>query len=140
MKFYPALCGLLLIVGLPACEPDYYEEPIPVVPVDFTINLSDPSFFNLHSQGYVSLNEGIRGIILYKSGSVYRAFERNCTFQPNSACATVTVHPSGQYMHDSCCGSTFDFGGNPIGGPAYRPLYQYQTQISGSFLRIFNDL
>lgn len=129
----------ILFFGLLACEPQIIEDPIPYVPVDFQININDPQFANLNTYGFVYLrNEGVRGIILHRSGNNYRAFEQNCSFNPYDACATVDVHPSGQYMVDTCCSSIFDWSGNPIGGPAIFPLLQYNITINGNFLRIYN--
>ncbi|MFW5700219.1 MAG: hypothetical protein ACOCWM_00890, partial [Cyclobacteriaceae bacterium] len=122
-----------------SCEPQIIEEPIPYVPVDIEVNLNNPQFATLNTYGYAYLNsEGVRGIIIHKSGSSYRAFERNCSFSPYEACATVDVHPSGQYMVDTCCSSIFDWSGQPIGGPAIFPLLEYLTILNGTFLRIYN--
>ena len=123
------------------CEPQFYEEPIPYVPVDFEISLNDPKLADLNIRKYAYINtEGVRGIILYKkSYHEYLAFERNCSFTPTEACATVDVHASGQYMIDTCCGSVFDFNGDPIGGPAYRPLLQYTIAQNGNILHIYNE-
>ncbi|MCK6616983.1 MAG: hypothetical protein L6Q51_05005 [Cyclobacteriaceae bacterium] len=86
-------------------------------------------------------NGGVRGIIVHRvNASTYRAFERNCSFQPNEACATVGVHVSTLFMEDSCCGSTFNFNGDPTGGPAWRPLRQYQTILSGNELTITDEV
>jgi hypothetical protein len=135
---------LIALTGLNSCQQDFYDEPIPQLPVDFEININDPQYHALHTQGFTYVdgkNRGVRGIILYKSSNQsYVAFERTCSFQPTSACATVDVHPSGQYMMDSCCGSIFNWQGNPIAPPAYLPLLQYQTSLSGSYLRIYNHL
>jgi hypothetical protein len=135
---------LIFLTGLSSCEQDYYDEPIPQFPVDFEINVNDPQYHSLHTLGYTYVDgkgRGVRGIILYKnSNQHYTAFERTCSFQPTSACATVDVHPSGQYMADSCCGSIFNWQGNPIGAPAYLPLLKYETSLNGSYLRIFNHL
>lgn len=124
-----------------SCEPQYYEEPIPYVPVDFEISINDPKLADLDIRKYAYINsEGVRGIIIYKkSYHEYLAFERNCSFTPNEACATVDVHSSGQYMIDTCCGSVFDFSGNPIGGPAIRPMMQYHVAQNGNFLHIYNE-
>ncbi|MGK7397951.1 MAG: hypothetical protein ACNS62_25485 [Candidatus Cyclobacteriaceae bacterium M3_2C_046] len=131
----------VLISSFFACEPQIYDDPIPYVPVDFEVNLNDPQFLELNTRNYVYINtEGVRGIILYKQDrGRYLAFERNCSFTPNEACATVDVHTSGLYMMDTCCGSIFDWEGNPTSGPAYRPLLKYNTRISGTYLHIFND-
>lgn len=135
---------LLSINVLVSCEQEYYDDPIPELPVNFEININDPLYSALHTQYYAYIDgkdRGLRGIILYKiSNTQYLAFERTCSFQPNSACATVDVHPTGQYMFDSCCGSIFNWNGDPINPPAYLPLLQYQTSLNGSYLRIFNNL
>lgn len=134
---YSFFCFLLTLIS---CEPQIIEEPIPYVPVDIEVNLSNPQFATLNSFGYAYLNsEGVRGIIIHKSGNRYRAFERNCSFNPYDACATVDVHPSGQYMVDTCCSSIFDWTGQPIGGPAIFPLLEYFTILNGNFLRIYNE-
>jgi len=133
---WSVLVLLLLYVG---CSPDLSDDPIPFSAfADITINLTLPEYSTLSTNGgYKNINGGTRGIIIYRvNSSTYYAFERNCSYQPNQACATTDVHASGLYMADSCCGSTFDFQGNPTGGPAWRPLGRYQTLLSGSTLTI----
>lgn len=69
------------------------------------------------------------------------AYERNCSFRPNEACATVDAHSSGLFMIDSCCNSNFSFtDGSPTGGPAWRPLNRYRTQLSGITLTITDEV
>lgn len=127
-----------------ACEPEMVDDPIPYQPFStITINLNLPEYTSLRTDGgFQYLNDGgVRGIILYrKNSTTYLAFERNCSFQPNDACATVEVHSSTLYMMDACCGSTFDFSGLPTGGPAWRPLRQYQTFLTGSQLTITDEV
>jgi Rieske Fe-S protein len=113
------------------CGPDFVDDPIPVVQFpDFTITISNyPPL--LIDGGSIYRSEGVRGLIIYrKNGSTFLAFERNCTFQPNEPCSTVEVHSSSLYIFDPCCGSTFNFDGNPTGSPASRQLRQYQTSWS----------
>lgn len=140
MKYFKYLI-FLSILSLVSCEPQIIEEPIPYVPVDIEVNLNNPQFITLDTYGYAYLNsEGVRGIIIRRtSNNTYRAYERNCSFAPYDACATVDVHPSGQYMVDTCCSSIFDWNGQPIGGPAIFPLLEYNTILSGTFLRIYNN-
>ena len=116
------------------------EDPIPFVIVNETINLNNLQYLPLKSiGGYVTHNAGVRGLILYReSNSVYRAFERNCPFQPLNACALVEIDDSGLFMQDACCGSRFSFSGFPIEGPSVRPLLEYNTTIDGNFLLITN--
>lgn len=134
-----------LLIGLfAACEPNLSDDQIPYVAFnDIIINLNLPEYINLRTDGgHKEISGGVRGIILYRVNSTtYRAYERNCSFQPNEACATVNVHTSGLFMTDPCCGSNFNFSdGNPSGGPAWRPLVRYRTQLFGTDLTITSDI
>jgi len=134
----------LLLVLFTACTPDRSDDPVPFIPfVDIVINLNLPQYISLRSDGGYSLVDGgVRGIIVYRENSTsYLAYERNCSFRPNEACATVNVHTSGLYMEDPCCSSSFNFSdGNPTGGPAWRPLVRYRTQLSGLTLTISSEV
>jgi hypothetical protein len=118
------------MVFLMACSSEPTDDPVPFLPFpDIVINVNLPEYIALkNTGGYKVINGGVRGLIVYHvNANTYHAFERNCTFRPNEACATVDVHVSGLYMVDSCCGSTFDFSGSPTTGPAWRPLVKYET-------------
>jgi nitrite reductase/ring-hydroxylating ferredoxin subunit len=123
------------------CSQDLSDDNIPPAQFpDIVINLSLPSNIDLASKGgYKEFNDyGVRGIIVYcEEIGVYHAYERNCSYSPNEACATVNVDASKLYMIDPCCGSSFDFAsGEPIGGVAWRPLRKYQAIANGSELII----
>jgi hypothetical protein len=125
------------------CSTDPVDDPIPFQPFpEIIINVNLPENLILRNTGgFKAVNGGVRGIILYRMNTnQYHAFERNCTFRPNEACATVDVHISGLYMNDSCCNSTFDFNGIPTGGPAWRPLRQYRTTFDGNEIRITDEI
>jgi len=126
-----------------ACAPDMGDDAIPVVAFpDIIINTLLPEYASLQSKGYQYINDGgVRGIFLYRvNSSTYYAFERNCSYHPNDACATVDVDASGLFLKDSCCGSTFDLSGNPTGGPAFRPLRKYANFVSGSEITITDQI
>ena len=136
---------IALLLLLVACSTDPVDDPIPIVPFqDIVINLSLPEYFSLQQdKGFKLLNNGgVRGIILYRQSSTsYIAYERNCSLQPNDACATVDVHSSGLFMIDPCCTSSFDFvTGDPTGGPAWRPLRRYRTQYQNNTLTITDEI
>jgi hypothetical protein len=133
-------CVLLLF----NCEPQMVDDPIPLLPFnDIFINLSFPENTALRTDGgFRALSTGgIRGLLVYRiNANQYQVYERNCSYRPNDACANVDVHISGLYMHDSCCNSNFNWtDGTPIGGPAWRPLRRYRTQLSGSLLTITDE-
>jgi len=128
-----------------SCQPDRSDDPIPFVAFSpYLINLSAPEFQPLTiNGGYKEINSiGVRGVIVYRQdASTFLAFERNCTYRPNEACATVNVHSSLLYMEDPCCASTFSFaGGMPTGGIATRALRQYATELVGLQLTITDEI
>ena len=122
------------------CSPDLSDDNIPPVNFpDIVIVLNLPSYSSLMTKGgFKEIGGGVRGIIVYcEDVGKYHAFERNCSYQPNDACATVNIDASKLFMIDPCCGSSFDFStGNPIGGVAWRPLRKYQTIVTGNELTI----
>ena len=135
---------IAVLFVLVACEPDLSDDPIPYIPfTEIIINLSFPEFASLRTDGgYKEINGGVRGIIIYRiNATSYNAFERNCSFHPNDACATVNAHSSGLYLTDPCCGSTFNFSdGNPSGGVAWRPLRRYRIQVNNLTLSITDEI
>lgn len=137
-----ALNFFAILLCTVACDPNLTDDPIPVTSFpDIVINTTLPEYNSLVTKGYQNISGGVRGIILYRLNSAtYYAFERNCSFQPNDACATVEVDASGLYMKDTCCGSTFDFSGNATGAPAFRPLRKYATTTSGSIVTITDEI
>lgn len=138
-KFFKKSLLLLLLIS---CEPDLTDDPIPFLPFP-DINIVLPNYSELGSDGgYIRINDGgVRGIILYrKNATTYLAFERNCSYKPNDACATVDIHASTLFMQDACCGSSFSFEGIPTGGPAWRPLQQYHTSLAGSNVTITDEI
>jgi hypothetical protein len=135
-RIFALFAGPIFLIG--SCSPDLSDSPIPFVPFDdISINLTLPAYSNLLSDGgTVYVDGGVRGIILHRiNSSTYMAFERNCSFQPEDACATVDAQTLD--MKDSCCGSIFSYAdGRPTSGPAWRPLQQYQASLSGNTLTI----
>ncbi len=128
-----------------ACQPNLGDDPIPIVNFpDFVINLTAPEYQPLTiNGGYKEINSiGVRGVIVYRvDASTFHAYERNCTFHPNDACATVNVHSSLLYLVDPCCNSTFSFSsGQPTSGVATRPLRQYAADLSGLQLTITSEI
>lgn len=115
---------------------------VPLVPVEFTINLTLQEYIPLLTiGGYVYDERGYKGIIIYReSNDRYVAIERACAYRPRSAGEIVKVDDSGFFLIDESCGSTFDFQGNPTGAPADQPLLIYNTFLNGDFLTISNRL
>lgn len=135
----------LFVLLLASCSPDLSDDPIPFQPFpEILIDLNLPEYVKLKTNGgNVYLNDGgVRGLILYRLNTeTYFAYERNCSFHPQDACATVDADLSGLYMIDHCCGSTFSYtNGQPTGGIAWRPLRRYATRLDANILKITDEI
>jgi len=109
-----------------------------------TVNLNYPQYQRLKLDGgYVYIEgAGLRGIILYRaSENAYIAYERACPHHPEASCAVVQVDGSTLFMIDHCCKSSFNFSdGQPTGGPAQRPLIRYAVELTGTTLKITDEI
>ncbi len=130
---------ILLVLSL-GCESTIEESGVPNVAVNIEVNLNDIDNVALTQiGGYIYVQGGVRGVIVrHESLNLYRAFDRNCTFNPSVGSAVVAVHSSGFYIEDTSCKSTFDFSGFPTGGPAVFPLKEYSVTLAGDILFIVN--
>ncbi|MEO7991548.1 MAG: hypothetical protein ABI663_18490 [Chryseolinea sp.] len=135
-------CLLFSLTFFSSCAPDLTDDAIPYVQfTNIIINVSTHPSLQLDG-GYEYIGGGVRGIILYrKNGSTYIAYERNSSFHPNEACATVDVDISGLFIIDTCSNSTFSLSnGNPTSGPAITPLRRYVVQLNAFELTITDDI
>jgi nitrite reductase/ring-hydroxylating ferredoxin subunit len=115
---------------------------IPLVAVDLTLYINNPSYSDLHvSGGWAYITGGVKGIILFRSSvDEFIAYERNCTYQPYNNCSIVDVDSTNIFIVDiDCCNSKFSIiDGVPVNGPASQLLKQYSTSYDGNVLRIYN--
>jgi nitrite reductase/ring-hydroxylating ferredoxin subunit len=141
MKIYKVY--LLVLVILASCGREQ-KIPIPYVPVNYTVYLTNPSNDALRVPGghLIIPNQGNLGIILYRvsygDDKDFVAFDLTCSHEPNGSC-TVFVDDSQFYLECPCCGSKFSiFTGFPAEGPARWPLKEYETASNANTVRIFN--
>jgi hypothetical protein len=141
--------GLVLSGLVAACSSKSDAQPqIPYAPVNLSLSLAAQEYAALRfDNGAVTIpangpagNGGVKGVIVVRqSAGIFLAFERNCPYQPYSACATVSLDRNSKlFMRDSCCSSQFDLKGQVTGGPAPLPLKQYSVNAQGNLLSITN--
>lgn len=137
---------VLCCITAVACEPQLTDDPIPLITFNpVVINLGLPEYTSLRLDGGMKSfnNIGVRGVIVYRlNATTFRAYERNCSYHPNEAGSTIDIDASNLFFKDFSCGSQFNLSdGQPTGGPAWRPLRQYHTDVTnGGILTITSDI
>jgi hypothetical protein len=136
---------LVVMMQASSCKPDLTDDAIPYFAFgNIYINLNLPQYTRLKSDGgfYEYDDGGVKGLIIYRENAfTYHVYERNCSYRPNDACATVNVDVSTLFMVDPCCTSRFDFvNGNPTSGVAWRPLRKYFCVVNGTDLTITDEI
>lgn len=119
------------------------QNPVPLVPVDVTIDIQLPSYSNLQGVGgWTYLNGGSRGIIVYRKGiDEFVAFDRHSPADVSGTCP-LPLYPDSQnflQLKDSCNNAVFSlYDGSPVSNSIYG-LRQYATQFNGNnLLRVYN--
>jgi len=113
---------------------------VPSVPVNVTINVLSPEFFDLSVPGgWVYITGGSRGIIVYrKTQDEFIAIERHSSYQPEDNCAVV-VMDDGVILDDPCSDSQWlIMDATIVNGPASMPLRTYETSYQEPYLYINN--
>lgn len=134
---YKASIILLFLLASIGCGKENRPD-IPYIYVDRTLYPNSLDYIAVG--GYKYINEGYRGIVIYRLLSdQFVIFERCCPYDPEVSTARISVDPSGLTCTDSTCMSKFIItDGSPISGPSPFSLMQYRYSYDGETLRIFN--
>ncbi|THF48792.1 hypothetical protein E6C50_13655 [Flavobacterium supellecticarium] len=140
MKKYLFLLFLTAFIG--SCSKDSVvnnNNPyLPNYPVSLTINLNLPAYSSLQfTNGYAYVSgpaAGIRGIILFRTGTGIVAFDRACPNQALSDCSTMDVE--GIEAVCSCDNVKYNLY-TGIGNAQY-PMKQYRVEKTGDIVRVYN--
>ena len=137
MKKIIILVVIMLFLSSCTDSNDYIQD----VYVNIEIPVNQPEYSDLDAIGNsIFITGGVRGIIIYHSNvNDYRAFDRNCSFEPSTQCAYIDSINS-TIASCNCCSSKFliDQNGITANGPALLPLKEYYTSFSGGILKIKN--
>ncbi len=136
--------SFVLLFSIFSCSKDtksIQDHPVPSVPVDLTAYPNDPSYFKVQNVGgWMYVNGGIRGIILYrKSNEEFVALERSSPDDPNNAKDVCMVKSDNFSIRDTLTNSEWRIiDGTVTKGPAKWALRQYGTVYDGNVLRVRN--
>jgi cytochrome b6-f complex iron-sulfur subunit len=100
--------------------------------VDFTLDLTSPTYAALNTNGGSIVKDNI--IIAKTSTGVYAAVTSICSHQQYNPIAFESANAR---FHCPNHGSNFGLDGSVINGPATSALKKYNTQLTGTSLRIY---
>lgn len=132
------LAILIAIFLLAGCKEN--NSVVPLVSVDFSVNINNASYFELTNiTGWVYVTGGSRGIIIYRNNiDQFTALDRHAPYNAEEGCRVFVLEDE-ITLKDECSESSWlILDGSLISGPAEQPLKQYSTQFNGSILRVYN--
>ncbi len=102
--------------------------------VDINMNLPSYSKLLYPSHAVYYAGKGVKGLIIFNTGSGYNAFDAACPNQTPSTCSPMTI--DGIDAVCSCDNKTYSlFSGQ---GSLQYPMKQYRVEVNGNVLRIYN--
>ena len=102
--------------------------------VDINMNLPSYSKLLYPSNAVYYAGKGVKGLIIFNTGSGYNAFDAACPNQTPSTCSPMTI--DGIDAVCSCDTKTYSlFSGQ---GSLQYPMKQYRVEVNGYVLRIYN--
>ena len=138
MKLALYILCTLLIFSTCNTKDDYIQDCY----VNINIDLNLPEFSYLQSPGNsIFIEGGCAGIIIYHGvGDHYKAYDRNCSYEPSLSCSKIDTVDAG-IAYCGCCTSAFSLSnnGNALNSPALLPLKAYNWSLgNNNIIRIFN--
>ena len=119
--------------AMESCSSASNSNPVPApTNVDFTLDINVAPNTALQTPGGSVSNSGV--IVVRVSTSEFTAVSQACTHQGT----TVTYQPTPQNFLCPNHGSKFSTTGSVLLGPATSPLKKYNTELTGTNLRVFS--
>ncbi|ESU29114.1 hypothetical protein FLJC2902T_11530 [Flavobacterium limnosediminis JC2902] len=136
-RFFLILATIVFISCNKDDGPNNNNPYLPNYPVNLQINMSLPAYSSLQfpSNAVYVGGYGVRGIIVFNTGSGYNAFDAACPNQALSNCSTMTV--SGINAVCACDQKQYSLFTGLAAGGQY-PMKQYRTTVNGSVITIYN--
>ena len=134
---------IVLFVSLFSCGDTEYNDLLPNITVDVTINLTLSDYIGLQVPGGYQMTPegaigyGIKGIFIYRSNSRYYAYERACPHKDVDECDPMVF--DGAFLVCPCDNSKFNFlNGGSSTDVSYRAREYHVQVVNTNTLRITN--
>jgi nitrite reductase/ring-hydroxylating ferredoxin subunit len=138
------LLSLVFIAIAFACDSDAFNNRnpyIPSYPFSTQIDMNLPEFSQLqfpsNAKYYNDGNTGVRGVIIFNTGSGYVAYDAACPNQELGSCSTMTIN--GIMAHCNCDDADYSLFTGQTDAPGHEyPMKPYRVSKNGSVLTIYN--
>lgn len=136
-KYFFLLMAFPMLFG---CTSNSFNNNNPYLPnytftIDINMNLPSYSSLMYPSNAIYYPGQGVRGIIVFNTGSSYTAFDAACPNQALSSCSTMTI--KGINSLCACDSAEYSLFTGQSAGKQY-PLKQYRVEVNGNVLRVYN--
>ena len=136
-KYFFLLIAFPMLFG---CTSNTINNNNPYLPnytftIDINMNLPAYSSLLYPSNAIYYPGQGVRGIIVFNTGSGYTAFDAACPNQSLSGCSTMTI--KGINSICACDSAEYSLFTGQSAGKQY-PLKQYRVEVNGNVLRVYN--
>jgi cytochrome b6-f complex iron-sulfur subunit len=119
-------------VFMGACMAGCSKDSATPTAVDFTLDLSAPANAALNAAGGFVYKNNV--IVARTQQNTYIAVSQACTHEGTA----VQFQGANNRFYCPNHGATFSVTGTVTGGPANKPLTQYNTQVNGTTLRVYS--
>ncbi len=134
---------LVMLLGiLLSCNKDKFNNENPFLPnyaFSMNVDMNLPLYSGIQNPGNAikvyPANGPARGVIIFNSGSEYKAYDGSCPNQEITSCSVLTYTSSNAVC--GCDNSSYNMFTGLCAGKDY-PLKQYRTEVNGLMLRVFN--
>lgn len=104
--------------------------------VDFNLNLPLNLSLKSPGNGIYYPDAGVKGLIVFNTGTGYNAFDAACPNQDLSDCSTMTL--KGIYALCACDKKEYNLFTGQGDATATYPMKQYRVQVNGDIIRVYN--
>ncbi|MBU6342488.1 MAG: Rieske 2Fe-2S domain-containing protein [Bacteroidetes bacterium] len=102
-------------------------------PVDFTLDLSDPNFSSLNTNGNYLIHNGV--VVAKTTSGSFVAATNTCSHEGQKQ---VKYDKSNNNYYCTAHGARFDLQGNGLNSTGNKGLTIYNTSLNGTSLRVFS--
>lgn len=136
---------ILFLLFLPltfGCSGDNFNNHNPYIPnynFSFDLDMNLPAYSQLqypsNAYYYSGANAGVKGVIIFNTGSGYNAFDAACPNQELSSCERMGIN--GINAVCTCDSAAYSLFTGQSPGQEY-PMKQYRVEVNGTVLRVYN--